>query len=47
MCPNCLTNLAMALAGGGSAVLLAAAGLRLRIARAPETTQCNAEETAL
>jgi hypothetical protein len=46
MCPNCLTNLAMALGGAGSAVLLVAAGLRLRTTRAPETCQSNPEETA-
>jgi hypothetical protein len=45
MCPNCLTNLAMALGGAGSAVFLATAGLRLRTVRAPETTQSNPEET--
>jgi hypothetical protein len=46
MCPNCLTNIAMALGGTGSAVLLAAAGLRFRTARAPEPTQSTTEETA-
>jgi len=46
MCPNCLTQIAMALGGAGSAVLLAAAGLRLRTVRAPETNQSNTEETA-
>ena len=46
MCPNCLTNIAMALGGAGSAVLLGAAGLRFRTARAPELTQSNTEETA-
>jgi hypothetical protein len=52
MCPNCLSNLTMipslllgaGLGGAGSAVLLAAAGLRLRTARAPESTQSNTEE---
>ncbi len=46
MCPNCLTHLAMALGGAGSAIVLAAAGLRFRTAGAPELTQCNTEETA-
>ena len=45
MCPNCLTNIAMALGGAGSAVFLAAAGLRFRTFRAPELTQSNTEET--
>ncbi|HET9465097.1 MAG TPA: hypothetical protein VFO71_06190, partial [Gemmatimonadales bacterium] len=45
MCPNCLTNIAMALGGAGSAVFLAAAGLRFRTVRAPELTQPNTEET--
>lgn len=47
MCPNCFTHIAMALGGAGSAVILAAAGLRFRTARAPEPTQSNSEETAL
>ena len=45
MCPNCFSSIAMApslLLGAG----LAAAGLRFRTVRAPETTQSNAEETA-
>jgi hypothetical protein len=46
MCPNCFSNIAMALGGAGSAVLVAAAGLRFRIARAPEATQSNTEEIA-
>jgi hypothetical protein len=46
MCPNCLTNIAMALGGAGSAIILAAAGLRFRTGRAPEPTQPNTEETA-
>jgi hypothetical protein len=46
MCPNCLNTIAMALGGAGSAALLAAAGLRFRTGRAPETSQCNTEETA-
>jgi hypothetical protein len=46
MCPNCLTSIAMALGGAGSAVLLAAAGLRFRTARAPDTSRSNTEETA-
>lgn len=46
MCPNCLTGIAMALGGAGSAIVLAAAGLRFRIARAPELTQSTTEETA-
>ncbi len=46
MCPNCLNTIAMALGGAGSAVFLAAAGLRLRTVRAPETSQSNPEETA-
>ena len=45
MCPNCLTNIAMALGGAGSAIALAAAGLRFRAVRAPELTQTNTEET--
>ena len=45
MCPNCFSSIAMALGGAGSAALLAAAGLRYRIARA-EATQSNTEETA-
>jgi hypothetical protein len=46
MCPNCLSTIAMALGGAGSAALLTAAGLRFRTARAPELTQSNTEETA-
>jgi hypothetical protein len=46
MCPNCLNTIAMALGGAGSAVLVAAAGIRFRSARAPELTQSNTEETA-
>jgi hypothetical protein len=46
MCPNCLTNIAMALGGAGSAVLIAAAGLRFQTVRAAELTQSNPEETA-
>jgi hypothetical protein len=46
MCPNCFTSIAMALGGAGSAVILAAAGLRFRTARAPELPQSNTEETA-
>lgn len=46
MCPNCLTSIAMALGGAGSGVLLAAAGLRFRTARASELPQSNREETA-
>ena len=45
MCPNCLTQIAMAVGGAGSAVLLGIAGLRFRTVRAPETTLSN-EETA-
>ena len=45
MCPNCLNTIAMALGGAGSAVFLAAAGLRFRTAPAPETDQPNTEET--
>lgn len=45
MCPNCLANIAMALGGAGSAIVLAAAGLRFRTVRAPELTQSNTEET--
>ncbi len=45
MCPNCLTNIAMAIGGAGSAVILAAAGLRCRTVRASETAQSNTEET--
>ena len=44
MCPNCLSNLTIVLGGAGSAVLLAAAGLRFRTARAPEPAQSNIEE---
>jgi hypothetical protein len=46
MCPNCFTNIAMALGGAGSALLVAAAGLRFRTARSPKLTQSNTEETA-
>jgi hypothetical protein len=46
MCPNCLTSIAMALGGAGSAMLLTAAGLRFRIVRAPDMTQSNTEENA-
>jgi hypothetical protein len=45
MCPNCFSSFAMALGGAGSAVLLAAAGLRFRTAPAPEPTGSNTEET--
>ena len=44
MCPNCMMNLSMVLGGAGSAVLVAAAGLRFRTARAPKLTQPNTEE---
>jgi hypothetical protein len=46
MCPNCLNTIAMALGGAGSAIVLAAAGLRFRAARAPDYAQSNTEETA-
>jgi hypothetical protein len=54
MCPNCLNSIAMgplallgaSLGGAGSAVLLAAAGLRFRTARASEPAPSNTEETA-
>ncbi len=46
MCPNCFNSIAMALGGAGSAIALAAAGLRFRTARAPESDQSNPEETA-
>jgi hypothetical protein len=46
MCPNCLTNIAMALGGAGSAVVLAATGLRFRTARVNEPAQSNTEEIA-
>ena len=46
MCPNCFSTIAMAVGGAGSAVLLAAAGLGFRTARASEPTQSNTEETA-
>jgi hypothetical protein len=46
MCPNCFNTIAMALGGAGSAVLLAAAGLRFRTGRAPEPMASNTEETA-
>ncbi len=53
MCPNCLTNIAMAVGGAGLAVpslllgtsLLAVAGLRVRTARASEPAPSNTEET--
>ena len=45
MCPNCLTSIAMVIGGAGSAVLVAAAGLRYRTARTPGLTQSNTEET--
>ena len=44
MCPNCIINLTMTLGGAGSAVLLAAAGFRLSIARATATSQSATEE---
>jgi hypothetical protein len=44
MCPNCLTNIAMAIGGAGSAVVLMAAGLRYRTVRASQTPQSNTEE---
>lgn len=44
MCPNCLTNIAMTLGGAGSALVLAAAGLRFRT-RTPKLAQSNTEET--
>ena len=43
MCPNCLTQIAIALGGAGSALALSAAGLRFRTVRAPETTLSNEE----
>ena len=46
MCPNCFNTIAMALGGAGSALALAAAGLRFGTARAPEPTQSNTEEKA-
>ena len=53
MCPNCFNTIAMALGSAGSAfpslllgASLAAAGLRFRTVRAPETSQLNNEETA-
>ncbi len=46
MCPNCLTSIAMTLGGAGSAVLLAATGLRFRTAWANEPARPNTEETA-
>jgi hypothetical protein len=46
MCPNCFNTIALALGGAGSAVLVAAAGLRFRTARAPRLTESNTEETA-
>jgi hypothetical protein len=39
MCPNCLTSIAMALGGAGSAVLLAAAGLRFRPSEQPSVAE--------
>ena len=45
MCPNCFTSIAMAVGGAGSAIVLAAAGLRFRRARAPETSKSITEET--
>jgi hypothetical protein len=44
MCPNCLSNIAMALGSGGSAVLLAAASLRFGSVRASRLAQPNTEE---
>ena len=35
MCPNCLSTIAMALGGAGSAALLTAAGLRFRTPEHP------------
>ena len=46
MCPNCLTSIAMVIGGAGSAVMVAAAGLRYRTAQAPRLTPSNTEETA-
>jgi hypothetical protein len=46
MCPNCLTQIAMAFGGAGSAIVLAAAGLRLRSVRAPEMIQSNQENAS-
>lgn len=46
MCPNCLTNIAMALGGAGSAVLVAATSLRFRTSRAHITAKTDTEETA-
>jgi hypothetical protein len=45
MCPNCFNTIAMALGGAGSAIVIAAAGLRLRSVRAPDYAQSNTEET--
>ena len=44
MCPNCFNTIAMAVGGAGSAVLVAAAGLRFRTARALRLTESNTEE---
>ena len=46
MCPNCFSTIAMAVGGAGSAVLLAAAGLRYRTVRTTGTSHSNTEETA-
>jgi hypothetical protein len=54
MCPNCLTNIAMALGGAGSAIApslllgasLAAAGLRFRTVLTHGIALANTEETA-
>jgi hypothetical protein len=46
MCPNCLSTIAMALGGAGSAILLTATGLRFRTVRTPTLSQANTEETA-
>jgi hypothetical protein len=46
MCPNCLSTIAMAVGGAGSAVLLAATGLRFRTVPTPTLSQANLEETA-
>jgi hypothetical protein len=45
MCPNCFNTIAMALGGAGSAIVVAAAGLRYRTARAAGLIQSNTEET--
>jgi hypothetical protein len=46
MCPNCFNTIAMAMGGAGSTLLVAAAGLGFRTARALRLTESSIEETA-